>query len=129
MSRCQRRNTRQRQVILQELRANRSHPTAGELYKQVRQHMPHISLGTVYRNLDILQEAGQVMRLTGLAGQEARYDGCATPHLHFQCRTCAAIYDLEAGWPSLDEMVGKCLEEHTIAGYQVLLYGICRYCA
>lgn len=128
MSSCQRRNTRQRQIVLQELRASRSHPTAGELYRQVRQQLPRISLGTVYRNLDILLEMGQAIRLAGVEGQEARYDGCVNPHLHFQCRQCGAIHDLEIALPGPADLVGRTVEGHAITGHQTILYGTCRDC-
>ncbi len=129
MATCQRRNTRQRQVVLEQLRASHSHPTAGELYHQVREVMPRISLGTVYRNLDILQEAGLVTRLAGVEGSEARYDGHCEPHLHLQCRACGLVRDLAVGCASVAELVGKTIEGHHVTGYQVLLQGLCRECA
>jgi Fur family ferric uptake transcriptional regulator len=124
----QRRNTRQRQVVLEELQASVSHPTAGELYRTVRERLPRISLGTVYRNLEILQETGEAVRLAGLAGQEARYDGHTQPHLHFQCRHCNRILDLETVMPVLDDLVGSTVEGHEISGYNVILQGSCREC-
>jgi len=125
---CQRRNTRQRQVVLEELRSDCSHPTAGELYRRVREHLPRISLGTVYRNLEILQETGQAVRLAGCSGQEARYDGRAEPHLHFHCHQCESIADLETVLPVLDDLVGGALENNLIDGYHVILRGVCRRC-
>lgn len=129
MSSCTRRNTRQRQVVLEELRASYAHPTASDLYKQVRRRMPRISLGTVYRNLDILQQTGQAIRVAGVQGAEARYDGCVDPHLHFQCCHCSAVIDLEAAPPDMTGMIGQILEGHEIDGFQVMLYGICRDCS
>jgi len=128
MSACQRRNTRQRQLVLEELRATHSHPTAGELYKAVRERLPRISLGTVYRNLDILQETGDVVRLAGCTGQEARYDGNPHPHLHLQCDRCHRVFDLDTVLPVLDDLVGSTLEGHAIAGYQVIMGGVCKTC-
>jgi len=128
MSATQRRNTRQRQVVLEELRATRSHPTAGELYHSVRDRLPRISLGTVYRNLDILQETGDVIRLAGCVGQEARYDGNPEPHLHLQCQRCQRVCDLDTVLPVLDDLVGSTLEGHGIDGYHVILRGVCRHC-
>ncbi|HOX24455.1 MAG TPA: transcriptional repressor [Candidatus Krumholzibacteria bacterium] len=125
---CQRRNTRQRQVVLEELRASFSHPTAGDLYRTVVARMPQISLGTVYRNLEILQESGQAIRLAGCTGQEARYDGRTDPHLHFQCCKCARISDLDTMLPLLDELVGTTVEGHEVTAYQVVLRGTCRAC-
>ena len=129
MNTCRRRNTKQRQFVLKELRASRSHPTVGELYEKVRQHMPNMSLGTVYRNLDILQETGQAIRLAGINGSEARYDGCTVPHLHFQCRDCGSLHDLEMNVASLDALIGQAPEGHIVAGYQVILHGTCQNCS
>ena len=125
---CQRRNTRQRQVVLEELRADCGHPTAGELYRKVRERLPRISLGTVYRNLEILQETGQAVRLAGCSGQEARYDGRSEPHLHFHCTQCESITDLETMFPLMDDMIGSTLENHAIDGYHVILRGSCQRC-
>jgi Fe2+ or Zn2+ uptake regulation protein len=128
MAGCQRRNTRQRQVVLEQLRASYSHPTASELYQTVREVMPRISLGTVYRNLDILQETGQAIRLSGIVGSEAHYDGRCDPHLHFQCRQCGRIHDLESAWPALEELVGQTIEGHAVMDCQAMLTGNCREC-
>ena len=68
------RNTRQREVILEELRKLRSHPTAPVLYEIVRRRLPRISLGTVYRNLELLAKSGVVRKLE-LSDSEARFDG------------------------------------------------------
>jgi Fur family ferric uptake transcriptional regulator len=128
MTTCQRRNTRQRQVVLDELRHDCTHPTAGELYRRVRERMPRISLGTVYRNLEILQETGDAIRLSGCSGQEARYDGRPEPHLHFRCEQCERIRDLETVLPLVDDLVGSSLEGHVVSGYHVVLHGTCRDC-
>jgi len=109
MSVCQRRNTRQRQVVLSTLCEMNSHPTAGELYRLVREKLPRISLGTVYRNLEILQETGQAVRLAGCNGQEARYDGRTEPHL-------------------LDDLLDKTIEGHRTDGYHLILHGTCLDC-
>ena len=68
------RMTNQRRVILEELRKVHTHPTVDELYTIVKARMPHISLGTVYRNLDLLTETGEVLKLDS-AGTMRRYDG------------------------------------------------------
>ena len=85
----QTRVTRQRTVILEELRKLTCHPTADELCDIVRRRLPHISLGTVYRNLDHLAEEGIVLRLD-MAGKSKRYDGNIQPHQHGVCDECAA---------------------------------------
>ena len=84
------RNSRQRQVILEELRKLTSHPTAAVLYAVVRRRLPKISLGTVYRNLELLARMGVVQKLE-LAGGEARFDGRSLGTT--MCGACDA-----AGW-------------------------------
>ena len=66
------RMTRQRRVILEEIRRTNSHPAADEIYERVRKRLPRISLGTVYRNLDVLCELGEIQRLE-LSGAMKRY--------------------------------------------------------
>ena len=67
------RNTRQRRIILEELRGVKSHPTAVEIFERVRRRLPKISLGTVYRNLDLLTRLGMIQKLEWSAG-EARFE-------------------------------------------------------
>jgi len=122
-----RRNTRQRQAILEELREMRSHPTAGELYRSVRQRLPRISLGTVYRNLDILAETGQVVKLAS-ADQEARYDGNPAPHAHLQCEACGRIEDVELVVPALAELARSEIHGYRISTYSLLFAGMCPAC-
>lgn len=123
-----RRNTPQRQIILEELSSVTSHPTAAELFSLVRKRLPRISLGTVYRNLDILQEQGRCVRLCGSDGAEARFDGRMDPHLHFQCQHCGTLGDLDTMLPLLDDYIGSTIEGHEIAGYNLILRGRCRRC-
>jgi len=88
-----RRMTPQRAEILAELRAANDHPTAAELYDRLRPRLPRLSLGTVYRNLDVLAAEGLVAKLAG-SGAEARYDGMPDPHDHARCRCCGAVADI-----------------------------------
>jgi len=120
--------TQQREMIIKELKKFSGHPTADELYDKVKKKLPRISLATVYRNLEILQETGEVVRLSCCSGQEARYDGLPHPHLHFMCEQCEAIVDLKAVLPVMDNMIGSPLEGHEVDGYHVVLRGTCRNC-
>ena len=81
MAQTQTRMARQRAVILEELRKLKSHPTADELYSIVRERLPRISLGTVYRNLDFLADSGEIRRLEA-AGSTKRFDGDISNHQH-----------------------------------------------
>ncbi len=87
------RMTRQRMVILDTLRSMVSHPTADEVYEAVRGILPHISLGTVYRNLEVLTEMGLIMRLD-IGGGQRRYDGRAERHYHLRCINCERVVDI-----------------------------------
>lgn len=87
--------TKQREIILEELRRLSSHPSADELYEVVRRRLPHVSLGTVYRNLDLLSKQGLILKLTGPGGQ-ARYDGNTERHDHVRCVGCGRINDVSA---------------------------------
>ena len=71
-------------MILEELQKLRTHPTAAKLYAIVRRRMPKISLGTVYRNLELLNQMGMVRKLD-FSGGEARYDGNVEDHDHLRC--------------------------------------------
>jgi Fur family ferric uptake transcriptional regulator len=119
--------TRQRRVILDELRRAEVHPTADELYARVRRRLPHISLATVYRNLDVLSEAGEARKIE-LAGQQRRYDGCTEPHQHVRCLRCGRIDDVAATpMPTLLRRV------HDELGYEIVDFrlefvGICPAC-
>jgi Fur family transcriptional regulator, ferric uptake regulator len=122
-----RRNTRQRRIILEELRKLKSHPTAVDLYEIARRRLPRISLGTVYRNLELLEEMGEIRKLDYHSSQ-ARYDGSEPDHLHVQCMQCGRVDDV------LGVKIKSPLESTTeLAGYQILglraaFLGICPNC-
>lgn len=123
----QRRNTTQRRIILEELRKLETHPTAAELYELVRRRVPRISLGTIYRNLELLERMGAVRKL-GYHGVQARYDGTEQNHLHIQCLHCGRIDDL----PDL-KMKPPVEINSEIGGYRILglttaFVGICPKC-
>ena len=121
------RNTPQRRLILEELRSVDSHPTAVELYEMVRRRMPKISLGTVYRNLDLLAEQGTIQRHS-LGGAEARFDGDAGQHHHVRCIRCGRIDDVR-GLPA--DLVREKPKEnggYKIVGHRLEFLGVCPEC-
>jgi len=85
--------TRQRKVILEELKKMKSHPTADELYEVVRNRLPRISLGTVYRNLEFLSQRGMIKKIE-VMGKRMRFDGETKEHAHVRCAVCGRIIDL-----------------------------------
>lgn len=89
--------TPQRSVILEELRKQRTHPTADELYELVRGRIPRVSLGTVYRNLDLLSRSGIIVKLA-LGGSQARYDGHVERHAHVRCLGCGRVDDVRVSY-------------------------------
>jgi Fur family peroxide stress response transcriptional regulator len=88
-----RRDTKQREAIIRILRNTRSHPTADQIYDEVRQDIPNISKGTVYRNLQLLAEDGAVSVLN-IDGTQNRYEQKREAHYHFKCETCRRVFDL-----------------------------------
>lgn len=124
----QTRQTRQRAVILEELQRSRQHPTAEEVYASVRERLPRISLGTVYRNLDFLAERGIIRRL-GSNGGSRRFDGDMTPHQHVLCLRCGKVGDIftDPAPPDLDCLSARGFAR--ITGAQTVYEGICESCS
>ncbi len=115
-----------RQVILEELRKLKTHPRGDDLFQIVRQKLPQISLGTVYRNLDLLRRQGMVLEL--FCGDFNRYDGEVSPHPHFLCRNCKRLWDFEAsGMPEKIEPA-KGEDGFQVEGYYIVFYGLCDRC-
>ena len=88
-----RKNSKKRQVILEALAATTAHPTAQELYQQLKPDYPDLSLGTVYRNLSLFSEQGDVMSVGVFRGQE-RFDARTEPHAHLHCVQCGRVIDV-----------------------------------
>ena len=121
------RMTRQRQLILEELRATDQHPSADDLHGRVKEKLPRISLGTVYRNLEILTELGEIQTI-GLAGSLKRFDGMPQNHYHMRCMHCGRLVD--APMEVIDSLE-RALQEKTefrILNHQLEFTGICPDC-
>ena len=123
------RMTHQREIILTELKRNRNHPSADELYAAVKRRIPHISLATVYRNLETLSSAGLVRKLE-VTGRQKRFDGNLEPHDHITCTLCQRIDDI---FPDPDEERALCAAQqerhgYMLTGWSVEYYGICPEC-
>ncbi len=118
--------SRQREMMLSVLRGTSSHPTANEIYDEMRKRDPKISLGTVYRNLALLSEKGTIRRIDS-DHDSVHYDGCTHPHYHFICSKCGAVSDLSVTPINLNTAV----EEETggkVAGHTLVFYGECERC-
>lgn len=86
--------TKQRKLILDALMSVKSHPTADELYQMVKKTLPSISLGTVYRNLEIMSDSGMIQKLE-IGGTQMRFDGMVETHYHVRCTRCGRVDDLD----------------------------------
>ena len=122
------RNTPQRRVILEELTKIESHPTAAMLYETVRRRLPRISLGTVYRNLDLLADAGIIRKLE-LVGSEARFDATVERHEHVRCVECGRVDDLRGVAMEEPDLTAGVFGGYQVVGYRIEFLGICPECA
>jgi len=121
------RNTRQRQVILEELRKLKTHPTAAGLYAIVRRRMPKISLGTVYRNLELLSQLGTIWKLE-FGSDEARYDGTVEYHDHLRCVRCGRVDDAPGPPLALTEGGKEDWGGYKVLGHRLEFFGVCPKC-
>ena len=122
------RMTRQRKAVLSELQSATSHPTAAELYDRVRQRIPHISLGTVYRTLELLSQQGiiRVVQFDGVA--KRRFDGKTENHYHARCLRCGRVDDVPAEELEVSVDVPANVAGYRIVSYRYELLGVCPYC-
>lgn len=121
--------SRQRNTILEVLRSTDTHPTADWVYEECRKKMPNISLGTVYRNLNLLVEMGEAIKVKG-AFEKDRFDGCVARHGHMVCSECGAITDINIA-EGLDECIMQFINENNeyMEGYDITFSGLCKKCA
>ncbi len=119
------RMTSQRQAILDAVRQLRHHPTAKEVFREVRKELPAVSFGTVYRNLDFLVKNSMIKELTFGDGA-AKFDGMLHDHHHFVCDRCGAIINLEI--PGLTTLAEGIKKKNRLTGYRLDFYGICDHC-
>ena len=115
-------------MILEELRLCRNHPGADEVYLRVKRRLPHISLGTVYRNLQLMASRGIIRRLELNAAQK-RFDPITEQHCHFHCRVCGRIEDIPFAveFPPLDPH-HPWVRKRRIQGAQPEYFGLCPEC-
>ena len=119
--------TPQRVAVLSTLESRRDHPTAEQIYQEVRRQMPAISFNTVYKTLEVFCSKGLIIKVNPLH-EVARYDIETTHHAHLICRECHFIVDLHdevAPAPSLPEeaRAGFRLERHSL-----IFWGLCPQC-
>ena len=121
--------SRQRECIKEYLMHTTEHPTADTVYEHVKEEFPRISLGTVYRNLNLLADMGEALKITTLDGGD-RFDGWSQYPYHFTCTSCGAVIDLDMDvkyFHEMNEAAGKNLDG-LIESHTTLFSGICPAC-
>ena len=121
------RHSHQRDMIYNYLISTKEHPSAEMIYEDLKKIEPTLSLGTVYRNLKLLEELGMVKKVTSVNNVE-RYDAMTSDHIHFVCDKCGVVMDL----PDFDQQLLK--EKFGNSSYgniewvNVILGGTCAKC-
>lgn len=119
--------TKQRQKILELLTNTKDHPTAEQIYKKIKKRFARLSLGTVYRNLRVLKEQGQIWEMDFGSGL-SHFDAVVHSHYHFICKNCRRIYDIRI--PAIKELDDKV---RTMTGFRIYshrleFFGLCDIC-
>ncbi len=122
-----RRMTRQRRVLLEVLASVTCHPTAAELYDLVRERLPGISPGTVYRNLKVLKDLGYVQELC-FGPNASRFDANVASHYHVRCNCCGRVEDIPMQPIVGIEDAQRALGGWQITGHRVEFHGLCPEC-
>jgi len=121
------RKSKQKEAILRLVKGMTSHPTADCVYEEVRREIPNISLGTVYRNLRLLQQEGKILELD-LAGTISRFDGNVQDHYHFRCEQCGRIFDVDRPVDrEIDSLVSRKMG-FKVSYHRLEFRGLCKDC-
>lgn len=116
----------QRQLILETVQKSKQHMTAAQVYQLARKNCPHLSLGTVYRNLNLLVDIGQLRRI-GVPGEADRYDWQLETHQHLFCRRCKKVLNLAMQSDALEALVQSCPGIQA-EDYNFIVTGLCPDC-
>lgn len=121
------RNTVQRTLVLEAVRSLHNHPTSADVYERVRKDHPSISRATVYRNLALLAQRGDILRVELPNGAD-RYDWTNHPHYHAKCRVCGRVFDVDM--PYLSDLPAGVADARgfAIEGHQITFTGVCADC-
>lgn len=124
------RYSKQRETIYQVLKEDNSHPNVDTIYMNVKKIIPDISLGTVYRNLNLLADHKQILRLD-VGDGVIHYDARIDPHFHFVCDECSQIYDMMIDEDLISSFIDKVAElcHHQITSAEIIFHGVCHHCS
>lgn len=118
--------SRQREAIKSYLCGREDHPTADMIYTSIRGDFPNISLGTVYRNLSLLVELGEIRKITSDGAD--RFDARTAPHNHFICRKCGRVMDVMIPVEDPVKRVNRDWNQGEVEECRMEFYGICSQC-
>jgi Fur family peroxide stress response transcriptional regulator len=128
MIRASRKHSGKRDLILRAIQSTKSHPSARHIHESLKAAVPDLSLGTVYRNIDIFRQEGKVVSV-GVVDGEERFDGRVDSHAHFICECCGAVLDLGEDIQSeINTKLSINIPGCTIDKQKVLFYGLCKDC-
>ena len=119
--------SRQREAIKIFLAGCTDHPTADMIYMAIREKYPNISLGTVYRNLSLLADRGEILKIS-FEGKAERFDGNVRPHYHFCCKSCGVVSDLKMPEQVEINQIAEKYFDGKIENHQLIFYGLCVGC-
>jgi len=119
--------SRQREAIKEFLATRCDHPTADVIYQNIKMTYPNISLGTVYRNLNLLSDMGEIIKITAGDGKD-HFDGNPMPHNHFVCKECGSVMDLHMDNIDHIKTTAGQYFNGEIDGYTVIFRGRCGSC-
>lgn len=119
-------NSKQRNMILDTVVNNPVHPTADMVYAQLKTENPNLSLGTVYRNLNLLSELGMLRKIAVPNGSD-RFDGRLDGHYHIICDKCSRVLDIELKESDFEQHVEQSTG-YKITSLDVVVKGICPEC-
>jgi Fur family transcriptional regulator, peroxide stress response regulator len=121
------RNTKQLRVVWEAIKGDDSHPTADQVYDKVRESLPNVSLGTVYRNLQklVADEKLQVLML----GRTQHFDPLVKRHQHFICEKCGRVFDLLVDQETDITLARLPHAGFKVTSHQTAFYGACKRCA
>lgn len=119
--------SKQRDIILKTVENSFEHPTADMVYELVKKEIPNISLGTVYRNLNVLVENGNIKKII-MPNSSDRFDKTVFNHYHLFCNNCNKIYDIDYKYVSnINDIIEK-ETKHKVISHDIVFLGICKHC-
>ena len=120
------RQTIQKKLVYDTVCAMCNHPTAQEVFEKLHEEHPTVSRATVYRVLNVLAEQGRILKIP-VADTADHFDYNTKTHVHYACRRCGTVGDVEIEAPSL--YLPPATDGYRLEGYTILYHGLCGECS